>query len=58
MKKRAFWCDKGCGRKIKQLMRDGKTHKMIYICYGCNTLFTKTSIGNNRPFMFEEVKDE
>lgn len=55
MKERLYWCNYGCGRKIKTLMRDGKTHSVVYICYGCKKLFKKTSIGDKRPYTFEEV---
>jgi len=58
MKKRAYWCNYGCGRKIKMLMRDDKRHDVIYICYGCKKLFRKTSKGNERPFTFVEIKNE
>lgn len=57
-KKRLYWCNYGCGRKVRFLMRDGKNHDVIYQCYGCAKLFRKTSIGDKRPFVFEEVGDK
>ena len=55
MKRRLYWFNYVCGRKLKFLMKDGKSHDVIYQCYGCERLFTKTSIGDKRPFTFKEV---
>ena len=53
MKKRTYWCDCGCGKKVRLLIN--RNHSVIYICYECGMLFRKTSIGNTKPFTFVEV---